>query len=175
LRLSRFVIPLALFVTIVVFSFFGLEIQDRDKLPSALIDKPFPEFAAASLFDPTIEVKNDALLGRATLVNVWATWCPTCKAEHDELIRISEDTQLQLIGINYKDDPVKARQWLSDQGNPFDLVLQDPEGDLGIELGVYGAPETFLLDESGRVLYKRVGAITREVWSHQMLPFVDDL
>ena len=140
-----------------------------------MIDKPFPEFAAASLFDPTIEVKNDSLLGRATLVNVWATWCPTCKAEHDELVRISEDTQLQLIGINYKDDPVKARQWLSDQGNPFDLVLQDPEGDLGIELGVYGAPETFLLDESGRVLYKRVGAITREVWSHQMLPFVDDI
>ena len=104
MRLSRFVIPLALFVTIVVFSFFGLEIQDRDKLPSALIDKPFPEFTAASLFDPSIEVKKDALLGRATLVNVWATWCPTCKAEHDELIRISEDTQLQLIGINYKDD-----------------------------------------------------------------------
>ena len=88
---------------------------------------------------------------------------------------IRDSTQLQLIGINYKDDPVKARQWLSDQGNPFDLVLQDPEGDLGIELGVYGAPETFLLDESGRVLYKRVGAITREVWSRQMLPFVDDI
>jgi len=175
LRLSRFAIPLVLFVTIVVFSFFGLEVQDRDKLPSALIDKPFPEFVATSLFDSTLEVKNDALVGKPTLVNVWATWCPTCKAEHGELIRISEDTQLQLIGINYKDDPAKARQWLLDQGNPFDLVLQDPQGDLGIELGVYGAPETFLLDESGRVVFKRVGAITREVWIGQMLPFVNDI
>ena len=119
--------------------------------------------------------KNNALVGKPTLVNVWATWCPTCKAEHGELIRISEDTQLQLIGINYKDDPAKARQWLLDQGNPFDFVLQDPQGDLGIELGVYGAPETFLLDESGRVVFKRVGAITREVWIGQMLPFVNDI
>ncbi len=158
-----------------VFSFFGLEIEDRDKLPSALIDKPFPEIVATALFDPNLEVKTDALLGKPTLVNVWATWCPTCKAEHGELIRISEDTQLQIIGINYKDDPVKARQWLSDQGNPFDLVLQDPQGDLGIELGVYGAPETFLLDESGQVVFKRVGAITREVWVGQMLPFVNDI
>ena len=164
MRLSRFAIPLVLFVTIVVFSFFGLEIQDRDKLPSALIDKPFPEFVATSLFDSTLEVKNNALVGKPTLVNVWATWCPTCKAEHGELIRISEDTQLQLIGINYKDDPVKARQWLLDQGNPFDLVLQDPQGDLGIELGVYGAPETFLLDESGPVSYTHLTLPTnREV------------
>ena len=115
------------------------------------------------------------MIGRPTLVNVWATWCPTCKAEHAELIEIAEDTDLQLIGINYKDDRSDAIQWLAEFGNPFDRVLEDPRGDLGVELGVYGAPETFLLDRRGYIVYKRVGAITEQVWLGQMLPVVKRL
>ena len=150
------------------FSFFGLGLKDRDKLPSALIGKPFPDFESKSLFDPDEAIVRDDLVGRPTLVNVWATWCPTCKAEHAELNKISETTDLQMIGINYKDDRLKAINWLTEHGNPFDKVLEDPKGDLGIELGVYGAPETFILDRSGSIVYKRVGAITNRVWEDQI-------
>ena len=164
----RFLIPLFVFVVIVCFSFFGLGLKDRDKLPSALIGKPFPDFESKSLFDPDEAIVRDDLVGRPTLVNVWATWCPTCKAEHAELNKISETTDLQMIGINYKDDRLKAINWLTEHGNPFDKVLEDPKGDLGIELGVYGAPETFILDRSGSIVYKRVGAITNGVWEDQI-------
>ena len=167
--------PLVLFVAIVWLSYLGLGLEDRDKLPSALIGKPFPNFEARSLFDASANIDSEQLIGRPTLVNVWATWCPTCKAEHAELIEIAEDTDLQLIGINYKDDRSDAIQWLAEFGNPFDRVLEDPRGDLGVELGVYGAPETFLLDRRGYIVYKRVGAITEQVWLGQMLPVVKRL
>ena len=167
--------PLVLFVAIVWLSYLGLGLEDRDKLPSALIGKPFPNFEARSLFDASANIGSEQLIGRPTLVNVWATWCPTCKAEHAELIEIAEDTDLQLIGINYKDDRSDAIQWLAEFGNPFDRVLEDPRGDLGVELGVYGAPETFLLDRRGYIVYKRVGAITEQVWLGQMLPVVNGL
>ena len=172
---SRYAMPFVLFVAIVWLSYLGLGLEDRDKLPSALIGKPFPNFEARSLFDVSANIGNEQLIGRPTLVNVWATWCPTCKAEHAELIEIAEDTDLQLIGINYKDDRSDAIQWLAEFGNPFDRVLEDPRGDLGVELGVYGAPETFLLDRRGYIVYKRVGAITEQVWLGQMLPVVKRL
>ena len=172
---SRYAMPLVLFVAIVWLSYLGLGLEDRDKLPSALIGKPFPNFEARSLFDASANIGSEQLIGRPTLVNVWATWCPTCKAEHAELIEIAEDTDLQLIGINYKDDRSDAIQWLAEFGNPFDRVLEDPRGDLGVELGVYGAPETFLLDRRGYIVYKRVGAITEQVWLGQMLPVVKRL
>ena len=167
--------PLVFFVAIVWLSYLGLGLEDRDKLPSALIGKPFPNFEARSLFEASANIGSEQLIGRPTLVNVWATWCPTCKAEHAELIEIAEDTDLQLIGINYKDDRSDAIQWLAEFGNPFDRVLEDPRGDLGVELGVYGAPETFLLDRRGYIVYKRVGAITEQVWLGQMLPVVKRL
>lgn len=172
---SRYAMPLVLFVAIVWLSYLGLGLEDRDKLPSALIGKPFPNFEARSLFDDSANIGSEQLIGRPTLVNVWATWCPTCKAEHTELIEIAKDTDLQLIGINYKDDRSDAIQWLAEFGNPFDRVLEDPRGDLGVELGVYGAPETFLLDRRGYIVYKRVGAITEQVWLGQMLPVVKRL
>ena len=171
----RFLIPLFVFVVIACFSFFGLGLKDRDKLPSALIGKPFPDFESQSLFDSVEVIVRDDLIGRPTLVNVWATWCPTCKAEHAELIKIAETSDLQMIGINYKDERFKAIDWLTEHGNPFDKVLEDPRGDLGIELGVYGAPETFILDSSGSIVYKRVGAITSRVWEDQMQAIIRGL
>jgi cytochrome c biogenesis protein CcmG/thiol:disulfide interchange protein DsbE len=104
------------------------------------------------------------------LVNVWATWCPTCAAEHDELIRIRESTGLRIVGVNYKDDPAKAVRWLEAYGNPYDLVIQDPDGSLGVELGVYGAPESFLLDAGGTIVYKRVGDINPRIWRDELRP-----
>lgn len=170
--LGRYLLPLTVFVIIVVFSYLGLGLQDREKLPSALIGKQFPDFATTSLFDPETLVRQKDLIGRPTLVNVWATWCPTCKSEHQELIEIAEHSELYMVGINYKDNRSRALSWLTESGNPFDLVLEDKLGDLGVELGVYGAPETFLLDKDGFVVYKRVGDITQKIWLDEMLPIV---
>lgn len=172
---TRFVIPLIIFAVIAFFSYFGLGLKDREKLPSALIGKPFPEFESKSLFDREETISRGDLIGRSTLVNVWATWCQTCKSEHAQLIQIAETTDLQLIGINYKDDRFKAIDWLTEYGNPFERVLEDSRGDLGIELGVYGAPETFILDPDGYIVYKRVGAITNRVWEGQMRSIVQGL
>ncbi len=108
-------------------------------------------------------------------MNVWATWCPTCLAEHGELKRIRAETGLSIVGINYKDEDAEALAWLARHGNPYDFNLVDANGDLGVELGVYGAPETFLLDAEGVVRHKHVGAITATVWQRELLPVLHAL
>ncbi len=168
-RLSLF-IPLGVFALILVVGWFGFSLDDRRQMPSALLDKPFPEFAAPSLYDEARIVTRADILGRPTLVNVWATWCTTCKAEHAELMRIAERTDVQLIGVNYKDDVAKAQRWLADFGDPYDMVVVDPDGVLGVELGVTGAPETFLLDGEGKILYKRVADVNRRIWRDELAP-----
>lgn len=170
-RASLFV-PLGVFVLIIGIGFAGFSLNDPHQLPSALLGKPFPSFEATLLEDPQRRVTRDDLLGSPVLVNVWATWCPTCKAEHDELLWIGETTGLRIVGVNYKDDAAKARIWLESYGNPYDMVIQDPDGSLGVELGVYGAPETFLLDASGKVIYKRVGDINPRIWRDELGPLV---
>ena len=167
--------PLALFALILAIGYFGFQLEDPHRLPSALIGKPFPDFAAERLEGEGGVVQRADLLGSPVLVNVWATWCPTCKAEHDELLRIRAEvaaagTPLRIIGVNYKDDPVKARRWLADYGDPYELNLIDADGALGVELGVYGAPETFLLNAEGDVVFKQVGAISRLVWQQEFVP-----
>jgi cytochrome c biogenesis protein CcmG/thiol:disulfide interchange protein DsbE len=168
-RVRRFV-PLLIFGCIVVLGYAGFRLEDPHRLPSALLDKPFPDFQAPLLLDPSRVVDRSALLGAPVLVNVWATWCPTCRAEHDELIRIAEQTNLRIVGINYKDKVPEALRWLSDFGNPYEFVLQDVDGSLGVELGVYGAPESFLLDDQGTIVYKRVGEINSRIWRDEIVP-----
>ena len=167
---AQLFLPLLLFLLICGVGYVGFSLNDRHQLPSALLDKPFPEFDAVSLFDPERRVSKDDLLGRPTLVNVWATWCPTCKSEHDELLRIAAATDVRLVGVNYKDDSAEARNWLAQYGNPYELVVVDADGALGVELGVYGAPETFLLDSAGQVIYKRVGDVNPRIWRDQLQP-----
>jgi cytochrome c biogenesis protein CcmG/thiol:disulfide interchange protein DsbE len=168
-RASLFV-PLAIFVLIIAFGYAGFRLNDPHQLPSALLNKPFPEFQAPLLMEPSRLIDRSDLLGTPVLVNVWATWCPTCKAEHAELMRIARETDLRLVGIVYKDKPQLAMRWLNDYGNPYDLVVQDLDGALGVELGVYGAPETFLLDAAGTIIYKRVGDVNPQIWRTEMLP-----
>ncbi|MFW6093580.1 MAG: DsbE family thiol:disulfide interchange protein [Pseudomonadota bacterium] len=172
-RASLFV-PLGVFVIIVVFGYVGFSLNDPHELPSALLGDPFPEFEAPALGTDRRVDRSD-LLGEPVLVNVWATWCPTCKAEHDELMRIRERTGLRIVGVNYKDDSAQAQQWLERYGNPYDLVVEDPDGSLGVELGVYGAPESFLLDENGTVIYKRVGDINPRIWREELGPLVSEV
>ena len=170
IRLGLFA-PLGVFAAVLLIGYAGFRLEDPQRLPSALLGKPFPDFAAQRL-DGQGVVRRADLLGGPTLVNVWATWCPTCRAEHDELMRIRGAAKVRIIGINYKDDPTKARRWLQDYGDPYEFNLLDEEGALGVELGVYGAPETFLLNPAGEVIFKRVGAITPEVWERDLAPLL---
>ena len=163
--------PLALFAAILLVGYVGFQLEDPHRLPSALVGKPFPDFAAPRLEGGGGElVRRADLLGSPTLVNVWATWCPSCKAEHEELLRIRASAPVRIVGVNYKDDPAKARRWLRDYGDPYEFNLLDRDGALGVELGVYGAPETFLLNEAGEVVFKWGGAIDGSVWRHELAP-----
>lgn len=173
-QLKSFV-PLAIFIAIVVVSYVGFSLDDRHQLPSALLDQAFPEFSAPLLYEPARSVTRSDLVGRPTLVNVWATWCPTCKAEHDVLMEIAAISDIVLVGLNYKDERQKALAWLANYGDPYDLVMSDEDGTIGVDLGVYGAPETFLLDAQGRIIYKRVGDINKRIWRGELLPRLRDL
>jgi len=173
-RISLF-LPLGVFCVIVVAGYVGFSLGDRHVLPSALLNKPFPEFSAPDLADPQNTLTRADLVGQPVLVNVWATWCPTCKAEHEELMRIRSISDVAMVGVNYKDDRSKALRWLAEFGNPYQEVVMDLDGSLGVELGVYGAPETFLLDAAGRIIYKRVGEINRRIWLTELEPRLREL
>lgn len=165
------VVPLLTFVVVAVFLFEGFGLKDPHVLPSALIDRPFPDFRLPALGEPR-ELTRDDLLGRVTLVNVWATWCPTCAAEHEALKRIAAQHDVPIVGINYKDDVDKAKRWLERLGNPYVVNVVDADGRLGIDLGVYGAPESFLVDADGIIRYKRVGEVDESVWEQEIAPVV---
>ncbi len=167
---ASFYIPLGVFALIMGLGYIGFDLGARNELPSALINKPFPEFNARLLDDAEQTVTRDDLLGKPAMVNVWATWCPTCLSEHGELMRIAATTDVVIVGVNYKDRPDAAKQWLAQYGNPYDWVLDDHDGLLGIEMGVYGAPETFLLNAQGEVVYKRVGDINPRIWRDELEP-----
>ena len=163
--------PLAVFAVVLLLGYVGFQLEDPHRLPSALVGKPFPDFEAQLLDGGDGElVRRSALLGSPALVNIWATWCPTCKAEHDQLLRIRARVPVRIIGVNYKDDPAEARRWLRNHGNPYEFNLVDGDGALGVELGVYGAPETFLLNAAGEVVFKQVGAVTESVWRRELAP-----
>ena len=168
-RMSFFV-PLAIFVAIIVVGFVGFRLGDRDVLPSPLIGKPFPHFSALRLEREDVLVDQSVLTGRPLLVNVWATWCPTCKAEHAFLETLKQREGLEIVGIVYKDDPAAAQRWLDLYGDPYSFNLQDRDGRLGVELGVYGAPESFLLNAAGVIVYKRVGDVNERVWAEELAP-----
>ncbi len=166
-------LPLAIFLMVAVFLYRGL-FMDPSELPSALIDRPLPEFSQPSLEDPERMLSAADLKGEAALVNVWATWCPTCRAEHEMLNQLASQGVV-VYGINYKDDSEAARRWLDELGNPYRLNVEDPEGSLGINLGVYGAPETFLIDKNGVIRHKYVGAIDQRVWREQLAALYQEL
>ena len=156
-------IPLIAFIGLGFFLYKGLYMDPR-KLPSALIDRPMPAFELPSLTQLDRNLTQEDLKGDIALVNVWATWCPTCKEEHQYLNELARQGVV-IYGINYKDDPVKADQWLKRYLNPYRVVVLDQEGRLGLDLGVYGAPETYIVDKNGTIRYRHVGAVDSKVWS----------
>ena len=156
-------IPLLLFFVLAAFLWKGLSIDPRE-LPSALIDKPFPEFTLSALQQPERILTKQDFIGQPVLVNVWATWCPSCRQEHRQLLAIAQTENIPVIGLNYKDERDLAVQWLQQLGNPYQFNIYDADGMLGLDLGVYGAPETYLLDARGIVRHRHVGVLTAQDW-----------
>lgn len=161
-------IPLALFLIIAIFLFLSLS-SDPSKLPSPFLGKMFPSIEGKDFYtDETIKV-SEILDNKMTLVNVWASWCTTCRKEHQMIMNIAKNTDLQLIGIDYKDTREEGAEYLERLGNPYDEIIFDPAGKIGMELGVYATPETFLVNEQGFILYKHIGEITQRVWDENFV------
>ena len=141
-------------------------------LPSTLIDKPFPQFSEQNLFLSKGDITSDIFKGHITLLNVFATWCVSCQAEHSVLKEIAASQQVELVGLNYKDKRENTLAWLKQRGNPYREIIFDSEGKLAIDLGVYGTPESYLIDREGRVRYRHVGPLSPDDWENAMLPLV---
>ena len=165
------VAPLATFLIVAVFMAIGLT-QDPRKLPSELIDRAMPAFDLPDLFDESKSYTQSDLQGRITLVNIFGSWCVECLVEHPTLMDLGESDQYDLIGVNWRDERTAALNWLDEHENPYDAILFDRRSELAIELGVTGAPETFVVDTNGRIRYKHVGAITRNVFYSKIEPVI---
>lgn len=164
IRLALF-LPVALFVVLSVVLLLGLD-SDPTELPSALVDEPFPAFRLEALDPEQGFIDEQQLMGEVALVNVWATWCYACRIEHAMLNQLAE-SGVKIIGLNYKDNRADAFDWLASRGDPYVFSVFDLRGSLGIDLGVYGAPETFLIDAQGIIRYRRVGVVDERVWSNE--------
>ncbi|WP_419736678.1 DsbE family thiol:disulfide interchange protein [Pseudomonas sp. COR18] len=161
------VVPLAVFLVVAVFLYRGLYL-DPAELPSAMIGKPFPAFSLPDVQDGKTLTQLD-LHGQPALVNVWGTWCISCRVEHPVLNKLAQQG-VRIYGVNYKDDNAEALKWLKDFHNPYQLDIRDEQGSLGLDLGVYGAPETFFIDAKGVIRHKYVGVIDEVVWREQLAP-----
>lgn len=170
----RYLTPLIVFGALVALLVWGLG-QDPREVPSPLIGKPVPEFSLPALEDPSRTVTEADLKGKISLVNVWASWCNSCRAEHQALMSLSEVPDFQIVGLNWKDEAADAMRVLRLTGNPYDLNGYDPDNTVGIHWGVYGAPETFVVDQDGIIRYKHIGPIDREVWEKKLQPLVAEL
>ncbi|QIL20755.1 DsbE family thiol:disulfide interchange protein [Thermomonas sp. HDW16] len=148
---------------------------DREALPSPLIGKPAPAFDLPLLHEPGTRIKNKDLAGAPYVVNVWASWCPECRVEHPVLSKFALTKRVRFVGYNLKDGRSEALRWLEQFGNPYMLVIADEDGRAAIDWGIYGAPETFLVDAKGIVRWKRVGAVTDEVLQQQLIPALEKL
>jgi len=169
-RLKLF-LPLFIFAVLALFLYRGLQLDPKE-MPSALIDRPLPEFELPALGGGTLTREN--LVGQVSLLNVWATWCYSCRVEHPYLQQLA-DSGVLIYGLNYKDEDAAAASWLVELGNPYQLNIADREGTLGLDLGVYGAPETYILDARGIIRYRHVGVVNEKVWLGILKPLVDEL
>ncbi len=162
---ARLFLPLLAFLGLGVFLFRGLSL-DPTALPSALIDRPLPEFRLENL-DSGEELARADVVGETMLVNVWATWCYSCRVEHPFLLELA-GRGVKILGLNYKDESAAAVDWLAELGDPYAVSVADTEGILGLDMGVYGAPETYVVDAEGIVRHRHVGVLDAAVWERDM-------
>ncbi|MBL4820074.1 MAG: DsbE family thiol:disulfide interchange protein [Gammaproteobacteria bacterium] len=169
----KFFAPVIGFLVLGVLLWRGLYLNSRD-LPSVLINKPLPEFQLEDVYDNHLVGKQD-LPDEMFLLNVWGSYCLPCLVEHPTLIRLSEENIIPIVGINYKDEQDAALDWLDTNGDPFSFSIMDVQGRLGIDLGVYGAPETFLIDKNGLIRYRHVSVIDEQAWKEIFVPAIEAL
>lgn len=172
-KVIRF-LPLVLVIALGVVLYRGLSLNPND-MPSALVGKAMPDFSLSTLTDANRTVTKADLTGDIVLLNVWATWCPTCKYEHPYLLELASNPQVKLYGVNYKDDRMEAMKWLTNYKNPYQFSIFDVEGSLGLDLGVFGAPETFVIDHHGIIRKRFAGAIDVRVWRKEFEPLIKQL
>ena len=169
--MNRFVLPLAAFALLLIVLIVGLRhAPQKGVIVSPLLGKSAPSFTLPDLLDEQNPLRSDSLRGHWSLVNVWGTWCEECRVEHETLLQIKQQGRVPIIGIDWKDDDAQARSWLAEMGNPYDHVGADREGRVAIDWGVYGAPESFLVNPAGTVVYKHVGALSPQIWAQEFLP-----
>ncbi|MGV8835701.1 DsbE family thiol:disulfide interchange protein [Cellvibrio sp.] len=171
-------IPLAIFVLLGVLFWRGLSL-DPNEMPSALLNKPVPAFDLPVLPAPEnpqglVSANQDMLKGKVSLLNVWATWCTTCRQEH-EFLNTLKAQGILIYGINYKDNAADAQRWLAELHNPYVFSVVDEEGRLGLNLGVFGAPETYVIDKQGVIRYKHIGDVNQNVWTRVLDPIIKEL
>jgi len=172
--MARYLIPLVLFVVLVIFLAIGLG-RDPHEVPSPLIGKAAPTFQLPQLKDPGKSFSAQQMRGKVWLLNVWASWCVSCREEHPLLLDYARSAAVPIYGLNYKDKREDALDWLEQLGDPYVLSAADEDGRVAIDYGVYGAPETYLIDRDGVIRFKQVGAVTPEIWERKILPLVKDL
>lgn len=177
---ARFLLPLGVFAVMALL--FGYVLTQMNKgdynprdLPSALIDKPAPAFSLPNLWRMEQTVSNADLAGEVTLINVFASWCVACRQEHPLFMELSRQNAVPMIGLNYKDQRGDALRWLQQLGDPYTLIAQDLDGRTGMNFGVYGVPETFVVDKRGTIRYKHIGPVSREDWDGKLKPLIEAL
>lgn len=173
--MNRFLLPLGLFVVLIGFLAVGLN-RDPREVPSPLVGKPAPAFEVPQLGDPSKTFSPKDMLGKVWLLNVWASWCPSCRDEHALIVhQVRNGSFPPVVGLNWKDQRPDALRWLGQFGDPYQVVAYDPDNHVGIDYGVYGAPETYLIDKAGVIRYKHIGAITPEVIETKLLTKIKEL
>jgi cytochrome c biogenesis protein CcmG/thiol:disulfide interchange protein DsbE len=172
--MGRFLWPLGIFIVLVVFLGIGLNLNPRE-VPSPKIDKPAPAFQVPQLHEADKTISQQDMLGKVWLLNVWASWCVSCRAEHPVLVELSKRNVVPIVGLNYKDGRDEGKQWLQQFGDPYVMSAFDADGRVGIDYGVYGVPETFVIDKTGTIRYKHIGPLTQEAVQTKVLPLIQEL
>jgi cytochrome c biogenesis protein CcmG/thiol:disulfide interchange protein DsbE len=174
MKTVRWSIPLVIFIILVAFLWIGLG-RDPREVPSPLIGKPAPAFKLTQLHETGKTLSNDDLKGKVWLLNVWASWCVSCRVEHPLLVQLAKANVVPVYGLDYKDKPDDGRAWLAQNGDPYTASIVDQDGRVGIDYGVYGVPETFVIDKAGVVRYKQIGPLNVDALQQKILPLVREL
>lgn len=172
--MMRFILPFIVFLIVAVFLFIGLGLKPRE-VPSPLVGRAAPAFTLPQLHEPSRQFSPQDMKGKVWLFNVWASWCTACENEHPVFMELSRQNLVPIYGMDYKDKREDGEAWLRKHGNPYALVVSDAEGRVGIDYGVYGVPETYVIDKQGVIQHKQIGAVTPEILNEKILPLVKEL
>jgi len=170
----RFIVPFVFFIATAGLLWKSLKLKPAE-LPSVLVGHKAPAFSLTTVEDPTRVINENVFKGQVTVLNIWASWCSSCKKEHPIWVELTKKYPFSFISVSYHDDLKAAQQWLQKSGNPYSFTLFDPQGHLGMDYGVYGIPETFILDKEGIIRYRHAGPISLQLWQQTLLPLIESL